>query len=525
MRSMMTMRDAVLLSLALMFVLTYALLAGPGFPLDDSWIHQSFARNLALRGEWALIPGEPTAASTAPLYTVLLSVGYRLGVAYPLWTHLMGALALGFTAVAGANLARRFAIDHPSLQRRSRVLSWSAGLAIVACWHLIWAGAAGMETALFAMWTLIIPALGLAAAQAETTSDGPQFVRGLLLGGATALAALTRPEGVLLGGLVALAITLVRPGGWRGWFSYGVGAVLGFAVLIAPYLWLNYSLNGGLLPNTAGAKFEQHRIRFVLPLWQRVYELVLAILAGGQILLLPGFALFAGLLARRDDQTRPLWGVLLLWPLALILLYAVRLPAAYQHGRYVMPALPALLVCGVIATAWVVIAAGRRGILARIMSRALALAIPFVFVAFMALGATTYRTDVAIIEAEHVTAAQWMQVNLSEEFTLLATYDVGAIGFFAPRPLVDLAGLVTPEVIPILNDEAALWDYLWQQHATHIFGFPNQLPGRNADDPRLCPIYTTDAEITRQVGEPNMTLYEIAYDTNCASESAIIKAP
>ncbi len=39
-----------------------------GLPLDDSWIHQTYSRNLAERGEWAFIPGSPSAGSTAPLW-------------------------------------------------------------------------------------------------------------------------------------------------------------------------------------------------------------------------------------------------------------------------------------------------------------------------------------------------------------------------------------------------------------------------------------------------------------------------
>jgi hypothetical protein len=44
-----------------------------GFPLDDSWIHLHFARNLAEGAGFAYNPGVPVAGSTAPLWTLLLA--------------------------------------------------------------------------------------------------------------------------------------------------------------------------------------------------------------------------------------------------------------------------------------------------------------------------------------------------------------------------------------------------------------------------------------------------------------------
>src|SRR5688572_23083681 len=49
------------------------------FPLDDAWIHQTYARTFAQNGEWAYRPGQPSSGSTAPLWTLLLALGYWLG--------------------------------------------------------------------------------------------------------------------------------------------------------------------------------------------------------------------------------------------------------------------------------------------------------------------------------------------------------------------------------------------------------------------------------------------------------------
>ncbi|HEX9798899.1 MAG TPA: hypothetical protein VGC00_01890, partial [Thermoanaerobaculia bacterium] len=50
-----------------------------GFPLDDPWIHLTFARSLAAGDGLAYRAGELVAGSTAPLWTALLAVVAPLG--------------------------------------------------------------------------------------------------------------------------------------------------------------------------------------------------------------------------------------------------------------------------------------------------------------------------------------------------------------------------------------------------------------------------------------------------------------
>ena len=78
-----------------------------GFPLDDTWIHLTYARNLAEHGEWAFRLGERSAGSTSPLWTVLLSIGFFLRLSPYIWTFFLGWVVLTSLGIQAENIARR----------------------------------------------------------------------------------------------------------------------------------------------------------------------------------------------------------------------------------------------------------------------------------------------------------------------------------------------------------------------------------------------------------------------------------
>src|SRR3954462_10429177 len=92
----------ICLGLAIVSVGGYLLISltatSPGFPIDDAWIHQVFARNLFQRGEFSYNPGQLVAGSTSPLWTVLLAPGYIFAGFYGWWAYGLGILFLALTA-------------------------------------------------------------------------------------------------------------------------------------------------------------------------------------------------------------------------------------------------------------------------------------------------------------------------------------------------------------------------------------------------------------------------------------------
>lgn len=465
-----------------------------GFPLDDGWIHQTYARNLVETGAWAYVPGQVSAGSTSPLWTLILALGYALGVPFRAWTAAMGGLSVAAVAVVAGWVARR---AFPNLGA-----GWIAALACALEWHLLWAGASGMETALFAALALAV--LGGAMTLARDERPWAWLSWGVL-GGA---AFLTRPEGLLPLGLGGVCLLVARRGDWAqgkrnaALVRYGLAAA-GFLALAVPYLVFNWKASGAILPNTFYAKQAEYReVVQSLPWLVRALRVAGVQFVGGMALLAPGMVAAWLDIARRRDWM----GFLpLLWWVATVVLYATRLPVTYQHGRYVMPVIPALVVYGAPGTALLVKAT--RGKAGRILSRALAMAACVVLAAFVVVGARAYLADVRIIDSEMVDVARWLDANTPPD-ALIAVHDIGAVGYFTRRPLLDLAGLVSPEVVPFIRDEGRLYEYIKARGASYLVTFPSWYP-QMTTRPDVVKVYQTGAPWAVLAGGDNMAVYRL----------------
>lgn len=452
-----------------------------GFPLDDAWIHQTYARNLAVHGEWAFIPGIPSGGSTAPLWSFLLVPGYYLPGAPYLWTFMVGWLLLAGTAYCGY---RGFRLLYPD---GSQALAISAGLMLVFEWHLVWAAASGMETLLFSLMVMLL----LIYLFGERRS---WMVVGLLIG----VCAWIRPDGITLAFPAMLALALA-PLSLRNKAS-GLGLLIaGLALTLGVYAWFNWQVGGSWFPNTFYAKQAEYAIERSAPLWSRLAEQAALPLIGVGVCLLPGFVLFCGRLVRRRD-----WIYLIApaWAVGYLCLYALRLPVSYQHGRYVIPMMPVYFLWGFVGLIQFANIHSPR-MLPRALYRAWFISTSLVLVAFWLLGARAYGRDVALIESEMVDTARWLAENTEKE-AVIAAHDIGAIGYFSERQMLDLAGLVSPEVISFLRDETQLAKYLDQKGATYLVTFPGWYPKLTL---QATPVYRTNGKFSPEQGGENMIVY------------------
>ncbi len=451
---------------ALCVVILYASLAASrsfaGYPLDDAWIHQTYARNWAETGQLAYVIGSPSAGSTAPLWTLLLSVAYRLRIDPYVWSLILGVVCLATSAWLLSRLADRLLPDRS-------LVSWLTGLACVVEWHLVWAAASGMETLLF-----IVLALALID---RVWAKAPGLIIGVLGG----LLILTRPEGLLL---FALALGVMLIGSGRVALGEVGKAALAFAIVLAPGAYFNLQAGGSIFPNTFYAKQSEYGSLMRTPLiWlNSIGNMLIAPLAGGLLLLVPGVIMWM-FRNRRDvrQRARWMWWLPLVWLLAHIAVYALRLPVSYQHGRYLLPIIPIVLLYGVVGTTLLLdwLGTRRAGPVARLLRQAYAIALSALFALYIPIGAVAFATDVAIINGEMVSVAQWLDRNTPPD-ALIAAHDIGAIGYFARRPILDLAGLISPEVIPFIRDEAKLSEWMRARGARYLVTFPGWYPQLSA---------------------------------------------
>ena len=307
---------------------TYLAVAGIlgqiGFPLDDAWIHQAYARSLALRGEWAYWPGEVSAGSTSPLWTVLLIPGQWIPHGMFFWTFFLGWLGLAGSAWLG-----QMAYQHITQPETVKLPIMALLLALE--WHLVWAAGSGMETILYVLLIL--------AVFAELTRKNPRY---WLVGGLAGLTGWVRPDGLTLLGPV-LFTAVLSEGNRREMISRIGQSLVGFLALFVPYLAFNYFLAGSIWPNTLYAKQAEYAIMTQEGFVTRLLKLIIQPTIGVGILLLPGvvWGFYRGF--KRHNWVVVAIG--LFW-LGNSVLYAWRLPVIYQHARYLIPSMAAYYLLG-----------------------------------------------------------------------------------------------------------------------------------------------------------------------------------
>jgi hypothetical protein len=404
-----------------------------------------------------------------------------MGLDPRVWSYALGAVLLALTAWAGSSwIAKRLG---------SRPRWWLAlSLLLVFEWHLTWAAVSGME----------ILVLGLLAMLVMKYLEGGEW-RPLAVGAMIGLGVWVRPDALTL--LVPVIWCLVSEDGRRPrrMLRRLLAGLAGLVLLMLPYLIFNRALSGAWWPSTLYAKQAEYAVLRQDPLVVRLLSVSSQPFIGGGSLLLPGLllAVIAALRQRSWQKLAPL-----IWMAAFLGAYSLRLPVTYQHGRYAMPTLPILLVFGVEGlSAWVRPRA--EGLWRRLASRVWILALAVVAAVFWVRGGLAYRQDVAIIESEMVAAARWVSANTEPE-ALVAAHDIGALGYFGERELIDLAGLVSPEVIPILRDERELEALLNRREADYLVSMAGWYPYLEAIGE---PVFVTQGRFSPEAGGENMVVY------------------
>jgi arabinofuranosyltransferase len=503
-------KHAAAVTLAILIIgALYVLAAGraageAGLPLDDSWIHARLARNLADGRGFAFNPGQPSAASSAPLWTLLLSMPTAAGLPFPWGAYLVGLVATAALAAGGHRLAGRITGD--------RGAALLCALLLIGTHPFPWVSLSGMEASLAA--ALVLWILLAACADRNRTSLG-----------LAAAAGCVRPELVLLPAIVlADALYRTRPFPKTRALATTLGAAL---ATVAP-LALNRVLTGLWLPGSFQAKVGRHGLLAALlegrtdvvpgivvsnPSLYLVPLLTALLRDNGALLLLAPLGIrrfFAG-----GPRTHLPWIIALLLPCAVAIVAPFGGPGFHEQ-RYIAPIVATIVVSGCI---------GLFTLSGPLTGRGLRRAAIGVVVALSAWGSWSgmerYAREVKDITDMQMRIGRWLRDRPGGPGTI-ATNDIGAIGYVTSAPILDLTGLASPEVIPYLRrtapdaaagrgwngaSEAGLLDFLRARRPDYVVIFPSWYPSRFFQERLGEVIYRVDLEDNLICGDRTMIVF------------------
>jgi hypothetical protein len=123
---------------------------------------------------------------------------------------------------------------------------------------------------------------------------------------------------------------------------------------------------------------------------------------------------------------------------------------------------------------------------------------------FAFIAARQNAHDVYWIESEMVLTAEWVQQNVPPD-ALLAVHDIGALGYYVQNPILDLAGLITPEVVEFIRDEVQLAEYLNRNSADYLIVFVSDYPNLTSN---RTPVFVAGLEFDPVGIENDMKVYK-----------------
>lgn len=420
-----------------------------GALLDDTWIHVRFAHHIAQGQGLAYNPGVVTPGATSPLWVLILAAIYALtDPALMTQVHIaLGLSAAGTLLTVGAITGFGWWISGRAW------VGLLAGVITALTGRLTWMGLSGMEITTFT-------ALCIFALWSHTHDVRQGRVFGWRTGIVTALATLARPEGYLLALVIGLDAFVLVPllrqrldlRHWWGRVYRGWRGMIAYVLLAGSYPLVCLLLTGFPLPNTYRVKSQLGREWPDLPyafFWtpRTDHGWLLILLAGLGI----GFVVWRMWTGR--DRTGFAWA---LWPLLFVVAVLFMGPDHYviNHARYVAPAIPFHSLAAAVGL-WALadVLAAR---IAPAQARMAALVVGVGLAALaLYLGRGTgaaVANDSAQLQRMHVEAGHWLAQN-TQPGDIIALNDVGAIAHISDRRVLDMVGLVSPEITDAIRDD------------------------------------------------------------------------
>ncbi|MBS2022127.1 MAG: hypothetical protein JST92_06925 [Deltaproteobacteria bacterium] len=390
------------------------------FAGDDAYISFRFAQNFASGAGFSFNPGVPTYGSTSPLWVFLLALGSKLGLDLLTASHLLDAIFIALTLGVFTKLCDRLIVSVP--------LRWAAcALLILDPWFVHWA-MSGMENpaALFlvsvALWARL---------EARTIPS-----RGWWAAIACGVGMLVRPEFAALTLLVCVDTWIFEK--QRGLLR-AIGAGLLVCALYLPWLVYAQRSFGSIVPNTVSAKTGAGRAMAAYGVLRAFASFYLFEAAGLALLLVLSAKAIVARLRTRAALER--WFPVLGWSLLLPAFYVAG--SAPVSARYVMFGLPAFLLVGV--KSWDLLLREPRLVKPRVVVAALVAASLALVVAVQARYCWYISRWPRGMDPNMVAIGDLLRARAAPT-DLLATDQIGVVGFVSGLRVLDMAALVSPEL-------------------------------------------------------------------------------